>query len=57
MRNSRELFGKSRPAGVSLMRRVAQLLLLACLTASLIAATPEEKAAAAATMLESFDAC
>ncbi len=37
------------------MRRVAQLLLLTCLTASLIAATPEEKAEAAATMLESFD--
>ena len=37
------------------MRRSAQFLLLAFLAASLIAATPEEKAAAAVTMLEKFN--
>ncbi len=38
------------------MRRALQLLILACLAASLTAATPEEKAAAASMMLASFDA-
>ena len=38
------------------MRRAARLLLLAWLATALIAATPEDKAAAAATMLESFNA-
>ena len=38
------------------MRRMASFLLTAFISASLVAATPEEKAAAGATMLESFNA-
>ena len=37
------------------MRRGFHFLLLACLAISFTAATPEEKAEAAATMLEKFD--